>query len=110
MFSVLEGVDATASTRATIPVAAYNNVSQTMTITLNGLNFSATDPTAAPADQLIDIGTQINQSALVGVTAVINGGGDLRLFKARALIYCFYSQVAQRIVSTSSVQMWVPRP
>lgn len=72
-FSALDGVNATARTSVTIPSAAWNNNSQGMTISVSGVIFQPSDPTATAAEQLADIGLQINSSALVGTTAVVNG-------------------------------------
>lgn len=72
-FSALDGVNATARTSVTIPSAAWNNNSQGMTISVNGVIFQPSNPAATAADQLADIGLQINSSALVGTTAVVNG-------------------------------------
>lgn len=72
-FSALDGVNATARTSVTIPSAAWTNTSQSMTISVSGVVFQPSDPTASAAAQLADIGLQINSSALVGTTAVVNG-------------------------------------
>lgn len=79
-FSVLDGVDATASTTATIPAATYTNASGSLNITLNGINFQPSGATTA--QQLADLGTKINASALVGITAVVvPATGDLRIIQ-----------------------------
>ncbi len=85
-FSALEGIDATATTRAVIPLldslgaVAYDNASGTMSISINGISFQ---PAGATADlQLADLGSKINASALVGVTAVIDGvTGNLQIIQ-----------------------------
>lgn len=69
-FSVLDGIDATATTTATILAGSYTNASGTMNITLNGINFQPAGTTVA--QQLADLGSKINASALVGVTAVVD--------------------------------------
>jgi len=79
-FGLLDGIDATASTSATIPAATYVNTSGSMNITVNGINFQPVGATVAA--QLADLGTKINASALVGVTAVIvPATGDLRIIQ-----------------------------
>ncbi len=79
-FSLLTGVDATASTTATIRAAGFNNGSGQMNVTLNGINFQPVGATTAI--QLADLGSKINASALVGVTAVIDQTtGDLRIIQ-----------------------------
>jgi len=77
-FGALVGVDATARSEATISQAGYTNAG-TMTVSLNGISFQPVGATTA--DQLADLGTKINSSALVGVTAVINGTGDLQIIQ-----------------------------
>ena len=77
-FSQLEGVRATARTEATILGGTFANASGTMNITLNGVSFQPEGATVA--DQLADLGSKINSSALVGVTAVIDGT-DLRIIQ-----------------------------
>jgi flagellar hook protein FlgE len=79
-FSALDGVNASARTTVNIPEASWNNASQTMTIAVNGVVFQPTDPTLTSAEQLADIGQQINSSALVGTTAVLNGN-DLEIIQ-----------------------------
>ncbi len=79
-FSALGGVNASARTTVNIPEASWNNASQTMTIAVNGVVFQPTDPTLTSAEQLVDIGQQINSSALVGTTAVLNGN-DLEIIQ-----------------------------
>lgn len=89
-FSLLDGVDATASTTATIPLADYDNTSGTMSIALNGISFQPSG--ATPAAQLADLGTAINASALVGVTAVIDSAtGDLQIIQDQGanLVFSF---------------------
>ncbi|MFT6029199.1 MAG: flagellar hook protein FlgE [Oleiphilaceae bacterium] len=78
-FSLLDGVVATASTSASISAASYSNVSGSMSISVNGIRFQPTG--ATPALQLADLGTKINSSALVGITAVTDGSGDLRVIQ-----------------------------
>ncbi len=79
-FSALEGVDATATTTATILAASYQNNSSAMNITLNGINFQPSG--GGVAQQLADLGSKINASALVGVTAVIDPNtNDLRIIQ-----------------------------
>ena len=80
-FSAIDGVSATARTSVTLDDAAWNNASQTMTLTVNGVTFQPTDPALTSAEQLADIGQQINSSALVGTTAVINNAGDLEIIQ-----------------------------
>ena len=72
-FSALDGVNASARTTIVIPSANWINANQDMTIAVNGVVFQPSDPTATSAEQLADIGQQINSSALVGTTAVLNG-------------------------------------
>ena len=79
-FSALGGVNASARTVVNITEANWNNASQTMTIAVNGVVFQPTDPTLSSAEQLADIGQQINSSALVGTTAVLNGN-DLEIIQ-----------------------------
>ena len=50
-----------------------------MNVTLGGVNFQP-DGSLSTADQLVDLGTKINASSLVGVTAVIDGA-DLRIIQ-----------------------------
>lgn len=80
-FSAVDGVSATARTSVTIAEAAWTNTSNAMTITVNGVTFQPSDPSLSSAVQLADIGQQINSSALVGTTAVINGAGDLEIIQ-----------------------------
>ncbi len=70
-FGALDGVDATARTAATILNGSFTNASGAMNITVNGITFQPTGATVA--DQLADLGSKINNSALVGITAVLNG-------------------------------------
>ena len=77
-FGLLDGVVATASTSSTILNASYTNASGAMNVSLNGINFQPTGATTAL--QLADLGTKINSSSLVGVTAVI-AGSDLRIIQ-----------------------------
>ena len=79
-FSALSGVNASARTSVNITEASWNNASQTMTISVNGVVFQPTDPTLTAGEQLADIGQQINSSALVGTTAVLNGN-DLEIIQ-----------------------------
>jgi len=79
-FSVLDGIDASASTTASILAGSFSNASGTMNITLNGINFQPSGTTVT--QQLADLGTKINASSLVGVTAVIvPATGDLRIIQ-----------------------------
>jgi len=77
-FSLLNGVDATARTSASILSAGYNNTSGTMNITVNGITFQPSG--ANTQEELADLGAQINESALVGITAVLNGN-DLEIIQ-----------------------------
>ena len=72
-FSALDGINASARTTVVIPSASWTNANQDMTIAVNGVVFQPSDPTLTSAEQLADIGQQINSSALVGTTAVVNG-------------------------------------
>jgi len=79
-FSLLDGIDASASSEATIVAGTFTNASGVMNITLNGINFQPVGGTVAA--QLADLGTKINASSLVGVTAVIEPAtGDLRIIQ-----------------------------
>jgi len=79
-FSLLDGIDASASSEATILAGSFTNTSGVMNITLNGINFQPAGATIAA--QLADLGTKINASSLVGVTAVIEQAtGDLRIIQ-----------------------------
>ncbi len=79
-FSVLDGVDAIATTTATILASSYSNTSGSMNITLNGINFQPIGTTVP--QQLADLGSKINASALVGVTAVVDPNtNDLRIIQ-----------------------------
>jgi flagellar hook protein FlgE len=79
-FSQLDGVEATASTSSVISLLGYDNDSGNMSISLNGISFQPAG--ATPELQLADLGTRINSSALVGVTAVIDSAtGDLQIFQ-----------------------------
>jgi flagellar hook protein FlgE len=79
-FSLLDGIDASASSEGTIVAGNFTNTSGVMNITLNGINFQPTGATTAA--QLADLGTKINASSLVGVTAVIAPAtGDLRIIQ-----------------------------
>lgn len=72
IFNRQPGISATASTELTIPVANYNNISNSMGITLNGQALTATT--------LPEIATEINSlrsTTLPGFTATINDAGDL---------------------------------
>tara|TARA_R110001592_G_scaffold83774_1_gene248085 strand:- start:2846 stop:4792 length:1947 start_codon:yes stop_codon:yes gene_type:complete len=78
-FSTIDGVIATASTSASILAASYSNTSGSMSISVNGIRFQPSG--ATPALQLADLGTKINSSALVGITAVTDTNGDLRIIQ-----------------------------
>ncbi len=78
-FSLLDGVVATASTSASISAASYSNASGSMSISVNGIRFQPVG--ATPTLQLADLGTKINASALVGITAVTGTNGDLRIIQ-----------------------------
>jgi len=79
-FSLIDGVEATASTSATISSAAYSNVSGAMNVSINGISFQPTGATTAL--QLADLGAKINASSLVGVTAVVvPATGDLQIIQ-----------------------------
>lgn len=79
-FSLLEGVSASATTTASIRAANFTNASGAMNVSVNGINFQPTGATVAL--QLADLGTKINASSLVGITAVIEpGSGDLRIIQ-----------------------------
>jgi len=79
-FSALDGVDASASTTATIVAGSFTNNSGGMNVTLNGINSQPVGATTAA--QLADLGTKINASSLVGLTAVIEQAtGDLRIIQ-----------------------------
>ena len=79
-FSLVEGIEASASSEATIVAASFTNTSGVMNVTLNGLNFQPVGGTVA--QQMIDLGTKINASSLAGVTAVIEPvTGDLRIIQ-----------------------------
>ncbi|MFV1873764.1 MAG: flagellar hook protein FlgE [Oleiphilus sp.] len=78
-FSAVEGVVATASTSASISLANYANTSGSMSISINGVRFQPTG--ATPELQLADLGTKINASALVGITAVTDASGDLQIIQ-----------------------------
>ena len=80
-FSALDGVNASARTTATITAASWTNANQDMTISVNGVAFQPSDPTLTATEQLADIGQQINSSALVGTTAVLNGT-DLEIIQS----------------------------
>lgn len=77
-FGALNGVDATARTEATILSGSFTNASGSMNVTVNGISFQPVGATVA--DQLADLGSKINASALVGVTAVIDAG-NLRIIQ-----------------------------
>ena len=77
-FSELEGVEALASTIATIVAGNFTNASGLMNITLNGISFQPAGATVA--QQLADLGVKINASSLVGVSAnIASETGDLRI-------------------------------
>lgn len=78
-FSLLDGVLATASTSASVSLASYANTSGSMSISINGVRFQPVG--ATPALQLADLGTKINASALVGITAVTDTSGDLQIIQ-----------------------------
>lgn len=78
-FSLTDGVTASATTTASISLADFSNVSNTMSVSVNGVRFQPTG--ATPALQLADLGTKINASALVGITAVTDATGDLRIIQ-----------------------------
>ncbi len=92
--SLSDGVIASATTTASIPVSGFNNASGTMSVSLNGVRFQPTG--ATPALQLADLGTRINASALVGVTAVTDTNGDLRIIQDQGanLLFGFAGDVA----------------
>ena len=68
-FSALDGIDASASTTATIVASSFTNASGVMVLSLNGINFQPVGATTAA--QLADLGTKINASSLDGVMAVL---------------------------------------
>lgn len=73
--NALSGLSATASTTATVAAAGFNNVNGNLV--LNSVTLSATT--------IAGLQTQINAlstSTLPGITAVINGGGDLDIVSA----------------------------
>lgn len=76
-FNAINGVEASATSQATIPAATFNNSSGVMRITINGVPFDgATDLTA--------LGNAINNSpSLVGVTAILDSSGDLVVSSSR---------------------------
>ncbi|RMF17278.1 MAG: flagellar hook-basal body complex protein, partial [Gammaproteobacteria bacterium] len=66
-FNQIDGIDASASTSATLTATGFNNASGTMRVTINGVPFDN------PAS-LTDLANSINNSpSLVGVSAVLNG-------------------------------------
>jgi flagellar hook protein FlgE len=101
-FSLLEGVVATASTSASISAASYSNVSGSMSISVNGIRFQPTG--ATPALQLADLGTKINASALVGITAVTDTSGDLRIIQDQGadVIFGFAGGASDSFVALGS--------
>lgn len=78
-FGALDGVVATATTSATITAADFNNASGIMSVSINGVNFQPTG--ATPVLQLADLGTKINASSLVGITATTDGAGNLSIIQ-----------------------------
>jgi len=79
-FSLWEGVSATATNSAAILFGSFTNTSGAMNITVNGLNFQPVGATIAA--QLSDLGSKINASSLMGVTAVIEYvTGNLRIIQ-----------------------------
>jgi len=68
--SAVEGVSATASTSATIPLSGYNNASGTMGLSINGVSVTGGNLTALAA-------SINNTSGLGTVNAEINDTGDL---------------------------------
>lgn len=79
-FSLLDGIDASASSEATVVASSFTNTSGVLNVTLNGINFQPVGATTTA--QLADLGTKINASSLVGVTAVIEQAtGDLRIIQ-----------------------------
>lgn len=79
-FSLLDGVLSTATTTASISLANYQNNSGAMSISVNGVRFQPSG--ATPALQLADLGTRINASALVGITAVTDAAtGNLQIIQ-----------------------------
>lgn len=76
-FSALDGVDVAARTTATILNSSFTNTGA-MNVTVNGITFQPTGATVA--EQLADLGGKINNSALVGITAVLNGS-DLEIIQ-----------------------------
>lgn len=94
-FSLLDGVISTASTTASISVANYANTSGSMGISVNGVQFQPVGTT--PALQLADLGTKINASALVGITAVTDTTtGNLQIIQDQGadLVFGFAGGVA----------------
>lgn len=77
--SLADGAIASATTTASISVANFNNTSGIMSVSVNGVRFQPAG--ATPALQLADLGTRINGSALVGVTAVTDAAGNLRIIQ-----------------------------
>lgn len=78
-FSLIDGVVASASSSASISAASYSNNSGAMSISVNGIRFQPTGATTAL--QLADLGTKINSSALVGITAVTDSSNNLRIIQ-----------------------------
>ena len=101
-FSLTDGVIASATTTSTVSVASFNNVSGTMSVSLNGVRFQPTG--ATPAEQLADLGTKINASALVGVTAVTDTNGDLRIIQDQGsdLLFGFAGDVNDSFAVTGT--------
>jgi len=77
-FSLIEGIEASANTQATISIAAFINTSGTMIVSLNGTNFQPVG--ASTITQLADLGTKINASELFDIIAYISPAtGDLQI-------------------------------
>jgi flagellar hook protein FlgE len=93
--NALEGIEAAATTQATIPAAGYANASGTMQITIDGVPFNGyTD--------LTGLGNAINNSpSLVGITATLSNG-DLIISSNRGNDLQFNFNSADSVILNAS--------
>jgi len=103
-FSVIDGIEAIASTQAIVSVVAFINTSATMIVSLNGINFQPVG--ASTAMQLADLGMKVNASQLVDITATIDAAtGNLRLIQREGadLVFGFSGAVGDNFNIEGSV-------
>ncbi|MFV1871806.1 MAG: flagellar basal body FlgE domain-containing protein [Oleiphilus sp.] len=94
-FSLISGIDATATSSATILATSFTNTSNSMSVTLN--DFKVQPIGESVAEQILDLGTKINERSLVGVRAVYDAlTGNLSIFHSDGadLVFGFEGDLA----------------